>query len=92
MDPAPARLSVLGKERWIQRQLAPPLLGERKMDPALGLATRIFWRFLGFANLDPSFFLGLGETGWEIMSGVSVPRQASGCSLGEGSIARRASI
>ena len=63
MDPAPARLSVVGKERWIQRQLAPPLLGERKMDPALGLATRIFWRFLGFANLDPSFFLGLGETG-----------------------------
>ena len=29
MDPAPARLSVLGKERWIQRKLAPPLLGEQ---------------------------------------------------------------
>ena len=63
MDPAPARLSVLGKERWIQRQLAPPLLGEGKMDPALGLAIRIFSRSLGFVNLDPSFFLGLGETG-----------------------------
>ena len=30
MDPAPARLSVLGKERWIQRQLAPPLWGKER--------------------------------------------------------------
>ena len=47
-DPAPACASAVG---------------ERKMDPALGLAIRIFSRSLGFVNLDPSFFLGLGETG-----------------------------
>ena len=62
MYPAPARLSVVGKERWIQRQLAPRLCG-KKDGTSAGPRYSEPSRSLGFVNLDPSFFLGLGETG-----------------------------